>query len=705
MHKCLIGVTLLVLAACQTSPTRTKAAFEDSRLDALTFDKLETFSSDNEFRTYLREVKKLAEKRDMWWADNGGVTYLAQNDECPGDEDCLDEEIVVTGSRVASKPSPNITNVQMAGVDEGDIVKQIGDYLVLLQDGRLFSVDMGGGPGSLKFVDRKNVYESSDSDTWYDEILVFDRRILVTGYSYDAEGTEMAIFELDEDGQIEFVSRFFRTSDDYYDPDNYASRIAGDKLVVHTPMILAEYDGWAEISWPTMRRWVDEGVWMNRIDAAEDAQNDGLVVNLESRLQNILEGKELISARDIHRPVQRTAEPVIHSISVCDLSEPPEDDPLSCETTSFIAPWEYEFYVTDQHAYVWAGISTDEYHEDYDEEDCGKKYSYAREQTIPSAIYRVPLEGGHLKVVGVQGGPKDQFSYEANAREFQAIHINFPYECEIQTARPSFVSFDQSKFSRFFKPLGASAYTELPFVGKGDFENRFTENHIVLSSDENRPYPPFDEEDLEDYVRKGEALIIPRDDPEAHQKVRLPHSTLRLERVDNDVMLTGYNDLDGLKMSFLKLSGDPRVTDTINLKNRYESEGRSHAFNYGYLSVGKTILGLPTVGDEEESGRWWWRSEQSDVSFLTVDKEGLFNSMGALTGDPENVHEDYDCDVSCIDWYGNSRPIFTNGRIFALSGTEIIEGYLSGGRLFERQRLNLTEPRPSKKPSRKTLSP
>ncbi len=45
--------------------------------------------------------------------------------------------------------------------------------------------------------------------------------------------------------------------------------------------------------------------------------------------------------------------------------------------------------------------------------------------------------------------------------------------------------------------------------------------------------------------------------------------------------------------------------------------------------------------------------------------------------------------MSCIDWYGNSRPIFTDGRIFALTGTELIEGRIAGGEIHEVQRLNI----------------
>ncbi len=45
--------------------------------------------------------------------------------------------------------------------------------------------------------------------------------------------------------------------------------------------------------------------------------------------------------------------------------------------------------------------------------------------------------------------------------------------------------------------------------------------------------------------------------------------------------------------------------------------------------------------------------------------------------------------MSCVDWYGNSRPVFTDGRIFALTGTEMIEGRIDGGRIREVQRLNI----------------
>jgi len=37
------------------------------------------------------------------------------------------------------------------------------------------------------------------------------------------------------------------------------------------------------------------------------------------------------------------------------------------------------------------------------------------------------------------------------------------------------------------------------------------------------------------------------------------------------------------------------------------------------------------------------------------------------------------CQASCVDWYGNSRPIFVGSRTFALMGYELVEGRVDAG--------------------------
>jgi hypothetical protein len=48
--------------------------------------------------------------------------------------------------------------------------------------------------------------------------------------------------------------------------------------------------------------------------------------------------------------------------------------------------------------------------------------------------------------------------------------------------------------------------------------------------------------------------------------------------------------------------------------------------------------------------------------------------------------------VSCVDWYGNARPIFTGRRYLALLNSELVEGKLAGGTIQEVRRLDLLAP-------------
>jgi hypothetical protein len=41
------------------------------------------------------------------------------------------------------------------------------------------------------------------------------------------------------------------------------------------------------------------------------------------------------------------------------------------------------------------------------------------------------------------------------------------------------------------------------------------------------------------------------------------------------------------------------------------------------------------------------------------------------------------CQASCVDWYGNARPIFIGDRVFALLGYELVEGRGQSGRIRE----------------------
>ena len=81
----------------------------------------------------------------------------------------------------------------------------------------------------------------------------------------------------------------------------------------------------------------------------------------------------------------------------------------------------------------------------------------------------------------------------------------------------------------------------------------------------------------------------------------------------------------------------------------------------------------------------------ASVLFLKNDALRL-SPLGALGARPEASADD-GCRASCVDWYGNARPLFLQNRVFALLGYEIVEGGLDGGAIREKRRVSFA-PRP-----------
>lgn len=111
------------------------------------------------------------------------------------------------GAAASAAPAPanrSITNTQERDVDEGGIVKAVGDHLVVLRRGRLFTIDTSGW--RLRAVDNIDAMPPGvdGRGDWYDEMLVRGDRIVVVGYSYARGGTEVNRFRMSPDGRLRF---------------------------------------------------------------------------------------------------------------------------------------------------------------------------------------------------------------------------------------------------------------------------------------------------------------------------------------------------------------------------------------------------------------------------------------------------------------------------------------------------------------------
>lgn len=677
--RAIVIVAALCVQGCETTPDAIGPPVA-ARASSPAWPTLSRFSSESEFLEYLRAVRDAQSA-----ARERGAAKQDENCD-PLKENCHEESeedvVVVTGSRIAqpsvAAASPvtqasaeNITNVQNAGVDEGDIVKLVGRFLVVLQDGRLFSVDLGANAGDLRFADRINVYRHSGEDAWYDELLTTGNRLVVTGFNYGAQATEFAVFSIDENGQFTREGAYFLSSNDYYDTENYASRLVDGNLVIYTPLDVSELDPDDPPVWPIVRRWVGESPLPDEWE----------------------KGRRLFEASDIYRPIQSTLDPTIHTISVCPLGSPRAGDELECRSTAVVGPAGREFYVSTSHIYLWVWPTYRWNVPASCEASTPAEFDYAAE----GALFQIDIHDGAARAQFVRGRPYDQLSMDASGQTsgqaFQALSVWVDQTCDrdLDDLPLRFLSTPLSQFSVTPRAAPASAYTSLPSPDGTALENRFTDAYLVYGGRSSwNSYAP--EEGQQ--PRAARVVAVPRANPAAFTSLQAPHNVIRVERAGNNAVLAGYRDDSGLNISLLDLRAAPRIANTALLEGRFESEGRSHAFNSAIGADGAGLMGIPTVLRQGESGRWWWRSQSSDLSYLTVDAAGALRSIGSLDVSENPQDPSYRCQVSCIDWYGNSRPIFIGARVFALSGVELIEGQVRRGAIAELRRVNLSAPPP-----------
>ena len=352
---------VLSLSACVTQPLT--HASDDARYDALTSEKLAPFDSEDAYRKWLRDSERLEAKRRK------AIQALR------GDEDDL---VVVTGSRIAS--SPNITNVQNIGVDEGDIVKQVDDHLVLMQDGRLFSLDIG--THTPKLTARINIYDEADEDIWYDELLVSNRRLVVTGYHYGKDATEISVFDLDRNGQFSRQGTWYLGSEDYYSGDNSATRMIDDTLIFHT-----QNDVGDPSNFPILRR------------KGQD------------------QGQAILRSDQIHPPLLRISNPALHMVTECKVSQE-----LTCNTRAVMAADGAEWIVTEESGFLWTAAPRMSWYL--------SRNLRPQKNTQPATIYRFPLGTNEVDAVTLDAGLNSRFAFEvrndsvlALVQSLSLIHI------------------------------------------------------------------------------------------------------------------------------------------------------------------------------------------------------------------------------------------------------------------------------------------
>jgi beta propeller domain-containing protein len=595
--------------------------------------KMQAFKSDQELKRYF---KRLAKKRKNLQTETLGVGAGVAGVAGTANKEPAPAKSAASPLMRGRGDDEPVTNTQHAGVDEGDIVKLHGDHLVILRRGRLFTVEIAGS--LLKPVSAIDAFgfDIDPNDTWYDEMLVSNDTIVIIGYSYGRDGTEVGLFNINAQGQLSYRATYHLRSNDYYSSRNYASRLIGEKLIFYSPLYIAPEENAVLDSLPAVRKW-----------------HKGAT---EKEFQRI------IPAQRIYRPETTFGaedELALHTVTVCDLA----NGGFNCQATSVLGPDGNVFYVSPDSVYVWA-----------------TSWNYDSD-TSKSILFRMPLDGSDPSALRVYGSPVDQFSF----LQSDDYHLNVLVRSEGKGDGMWAAEFAEGDVALLRVPLNTfsdgrvaapeSSYRHLPTPEGDEFQNRFIGNYLLYGTggtwfgDSRKDKSSADLYVVEWASRKSYNL-------------KLPHGVDRIEQLGNDAVVVGADEKD-LHFSAVRLGDRPEIVSRYTRRGASQGETRSHGFFYKPDSDNSGLLGLPI----SRPGRPGYEHLfESSAAILFLRNEGLqFSEIGELAAQADKAVDDK-CRASCVDWYGNARPLFIRGRMFALLGYELVEGAWDDGRIRELSR-------------------
>lgn len=459
---------------------------------------------------------------------------------------------------------------------------------------------------------------------------------MVIGYSYERGGTEVGLFNLDGEGTLSYQSTYHLRSNDYYSSRNYASRLIGRKLIFYTPVHLANLED-PFATFPALRKWHD------------GAKDD--------------EFQRIAQATNVYRPegefvVNYRAS--LHSVTTCDLA----GGGFDCKATIVVGPSGRVFYVSPDSVYVWATPW-----------DFEKKRAQAM-------LFRMPLDGSGPTALRVSGSPVDQFSFLQSDDQHLNVLVRSEakgdgmWGAEVAEDDIALMRVALTTFSDGSQTVPAESYRRLEKPEGYTFHNRFVGDYLIYGTGSG--WGP------EEQKKERKELFLVQWAGSGSHRFNLPHGTDRIEKMENGAVVVGTDEKD-LHFTSVRLTPQPEIASSYIRKTASEGESRSHGFFYKPDGNETGTLGLPI---SLPGRRGYEHLFENSAAILFLRNTGLqLSEVGELGAHADKAVDDR-CRASCVDWYGNARPLFLRGRVFALLGYELVEGKLDNGRIREQQRIN-----------------
>jgi hypothetical protein len=338
----------------------------------------------------------------------------------------------------------------------------------------------------------------------------------------------------------------------------------------------------------------------------------------------------------------------LHTVTQCDLG----GASLRCEASAVLAPAGRVFYVSAGSVYVWTtGIAA-----------LARRAAKPEPGQPQSALFRLPLDGSPPSAIKTAGVPVDQMSFLEDREATSACCCVKPVTARACGQR----SATRAGWRCCACPCRRSAMGARPprWPGtavcqaptRGAVQNRHIGDWLIWGGEDGAWA-------LQPAARDAETALVPG------------HAVERIEALGEHALLVGRSGSE-LRFSAVRLQRGRAALAGSHRVARCAAGRDTHA-RLLLPSTGREegLLGLPVLpsqGMHDAAGR----GRAVRIAFLR--HRGLgFAALGELAA-AAATRQDDGCKASCVDWYGNARPIFLGSRVLALMGYDLVEGQVAG---------------------------
>jgi hypothetical protein len=521
-----------------------------------------------------------------------------------------------------------VRNTGYEDIEDGSIVKVLGDVIVILHRGRLFTVRLGDRSMQRRSV--VNAYNPSYTElgTWY-QIYLAGRRVVTVGQTIGGD-MPIGVFDVDTTGRLALRGSYVWGRSDTAAARMRVAAVADGKLVLYAEQ-------------PVRWRLADPlavmpVLWHSR-DPAGGAP--GEIVPMSRRFYRTM------------GPRPAGGGSSLHSVAMCDLAAVP----LRCESVHIVGPRTDQVDLAKTAAYAWLA----------DRPRWGDPPANTDTSSERALLLRVPLDGSPPATLTVTGSPRSAFFEE------RGEYVNAMIRRRVGTA---LLRIPVRQFTSGSGKAASSLYRPIPAPASDGMFAAFVAQHLIYGTIRSGP----DGKDVHTSLFIVSWLGGPI------TRLELPFEYYALHQM-------GENAAGGIVagpryfLTSVLLGRKPHISPPFAIDTSAGGLLPSGGFFYRSDGPSSGIAGLP-VSPQAYPGIVD-RLSPASVTFVTYDA-GHFAAAGELVSTPPNTTED-GCRVSCWDWYGDARPIFAQGRIFALLGYELIEGQLRDGQIVETSRIDLAE--------------